>query len=275
MIDLGSNHKLNPVIRMAKKTTQRKSYSAPALDKGLDIIELLSNEPDGLILSDIALKLNRSISEIFRMLAVLERRAYISLDPATDRYALTLKIFEISHRYLPIKRLTSAALPVMQKLATQLEQSCHLVIYYNGRGVIIAQAENPAPRSFNVRLGAEAPLTNSCSGHLLLAYADPKERTEMLKAQPRHLKTKVSKSELNEIIAKITSQGYESIASTQIQGVKDIGYPIFDYSKKMVAALSIPFLKHLDDSQIATFDDARLVLQDAAHTISFALGYSR
>ena len=262
---------------MAKKATQtqRKSYSAPALDKGLDIIELLSNEPEGLILSEIALKLNRSVSEIFRMLAVLERRAYISLDPATDRYALTLKMFEISHRYLPIKRLTSAALPVMHKLAAQLEQSCHLVIYYNGRGVIIAQAENPAPRSFNVRLGAEAPLTNSCSGHLLLAYADPKSRAEMLKAQPRHLKTTILKSELNEIIAKITSQGYESVPSTQIQGVKDIGFPIFDYSNRMVAALSIPFLEHLDDSQKATFDDARQVLKDAAERISVALGYSK
>ena len=72
-----------------------------------------------------------------------------------------------------------------------------------------------------------------------------------------------------------SGQGYESIASTQIQGVKDIGFPIFDYSKKMMAALSIPFLKHLDDSQKATFDDARLVLQDAAQTISRALGYSR
>ena len=95
---------------MAKKTTtkardiRRESYSAPALDKGLDIIELLSNEPEGLILSDIALKLNRSVSEIFRMLAVLERRAYISLDPATDRYALTLKLFDVSHRYLPVRR---------------------------------------------------------------------------------------------------------------------------------------------------------------------------
>ena len=264
---------------MAKRTatknrvTQRKSYSAPALDKGLDIIELLSYEPEGLILSDIALKLNRSVGEIFRMLAVLERRAYISHDPATDRYALTLKLFDISHRYLPVKRLTSTALPVMQKLAAQLLQSCHLVIYYNGRGLVIAQAENPAPRSFSVRLGAEAPLTNSCSGHLLLAFADQKSRIEMLRAQPRHLKTRISKSDLDKIITKINEQGYESIASTQIQGVKDIGFPVFDYSEKMVAALSIPFLEHLDDSQTATFDGAREMLKDAAASISAALGY--
>ena len=258
-----------------KKTAQKKSYFAPALDKGLDIIELLSEEPQGLILSDIAFKLNRSVGEIFRMLAVLERRAYISLDPVTDRYALTLKIFEISHRYLPVRRLTSTALPVMQKLAAQLEQSCHLVIYYNGRGLIIAQAENPAQRSLNVRLGAEAPLASSCSGHLLLAYADQKTRSEMLKAQPRHLRTGISKSELDKIILKITGQGYESVPSTQIQGVKDVGFPIFDYSKKMVAALSIPFLEYLDGSQKSTFEEARDILQNAAESISAALGYSK
>ncbi len=263
---------------MAKKTTtkardiRRESYSAPALDKGLDIIELLSNEPEGLILSDIALKLNRSVSEIFRMLAVLERRAYISLDPATDRYALTLKLFDVSHRYLPVRRLTSAALPVMQELAQQLEQSCHLVIYYNGRGLVIAQSESPAARGFNVRLGAEAPLTDSCSGHLLLAFAERSSRAGMLKAQPRHLKTRVSKNEMDNIISKIREQGYESIPSSQIQGVKDIGFPIYDYSGKMVAALSIPYLEHLDDSQRATFDDAREALQRAAATISAALG---
>ncbi len=258
-----------------KKPTARKSYSAPALDKGLDIIELLSDEPDGLILSDIALKLHRSVGEIFRMLAVLERRGYLALDPETDRYALTLKIFAISHRYLPVRRLTGAALPVMQKLAMQLEQSCHLVIYYNGRGLVIAQADSPAPRSFSVRLGAEAPLTTSCSGHLLLAFADPQSRIDMLKAQPRHLKADMPKSALRELIEKIVGQGYESVASTQIQGVKDIGFPVFDYSQEMVAALSIPFLEHLDGSQTSTLDDAREALRLAAESISSALGYSR
>ena len=257
-----------------RQTAAKAHYSAPALDKGLDIIELLSEEPQGLILSDIAFKLDRSVSEIFRMLAVLERRAYISLDPVTDRYALTLKVFEISHRYLPVKRLTSTALPVMQKLAVQLEQSCHLVVYYDGRGLIIAQVDNPAQRSLNVKLGAEAPLTNSCSGRLLLAFAEPGSRNEMLKARPRHLKTRIPKNELDEIISKINREGYETVPSNQIQGVKDIGFPIFDYSRRMVAALTIPFLEYLDGSQKSTFDDARDMLRSAAASISAALGYS-
>ena len=162
----------------------------------------------------------------------------------------------------------------MQKLADQLEQSCHLVIYYNGRGLVIAQSESPAARSLNVRLGAEVPLTNSCSGHLLLAFADRQARREMLKAQPRHLRTRITVTELDKMLSKIIQQGYESIPSSQIQGVKDIGIPVFDYSGNMVAALTVPYLKHLDDSQRASFDDARTVLQNAAASISAALGYT-
>jgi DNA-binding IclR family transcriptional regulator len=52
-------------------------YSAPALDKGLDIIELLSKEEFGLTRRDIAERLGRSVGEIFRMLDKLVRRSYI------------------------------------------------------------------------------------------------------------------------------------------------------------------------------------------------------
>lgn len=266
---------------MPNNTTARKrqraakaNYSAPALDKGLDILELFSGEDGSLSLSDIAQRLNRSVGEIFRMLAVLERRQYLSFDMETERYHLTLKMFELAHRHAPVKRLTAAALPVMRKLAQQLEQSCHLVVYHEGRGLVVAQSESPAARGFNVRLGAEAPLIHSCSGHLLLAFADRRSRAGMLKAQPRHLKAALSRDELDRIISKINKQGYEDIPSSQIQGVKDIGFPVFDYSEKMVAALSIPFLEHLDDSQKATFDEARDVLRNAAATISAALGYT-
>ena len=46
----------------------KKNYSAPALEKGLDIIELLSDTKSGLSQAEIAKKLNRTVNEIYRML---------------------------------------------------------------------------------------------------------------------------------------------------------------------------------------------------------------
>ena len=256
---------------MAIPPAQRKTYSAPALSKGLDILELMASEPGRLTLKEVADKLKRSKGEIFRMLVVLAERNYISLDPASESYAITLKLFELAHRQPAIQRLSSAAVPVMKRLSQAIEQSCHLVISYEGHGIVVAQHNSPSDRGFSVRLGAEAPLANSCSGHILLAFTGADKRKQMLaNAKP---KVKITQAELKKMTARVLKQGYEAIDSPQVQGVKDMGYPVFDYSGEVTAALVVPFLEHLDGSNKVDIKRARERLAEAASAISNALGY--
>ena len=63
-----------------KQKKQSKSYSAPALEKGLDILELLSNFEEGLSQAEIASSLNKSVNEIYRMITTLTNREYIDFD---------------------------------------------------------------------------------------------------------------------------------------------------------------------------------------------------
>ena len=59
-----------------KQKKQSKNYNAPALDKGLDILELLSNSSGGLTQAEIASQLNKSVNEIYRMISTLRNREY-------------------------------------------------------------------------------------------------------------------------------------------------------------------------------------------------------
>ena len=52
-------------------------YSAPALEKGLDIIEYLSYKAIPQTQTEIAIGVSKSANEIYRMLAVLENRGYL------------------------------------------------------------------------------------------------------------------------------------------------------------------------------------------------------
>ncbi len=251
----------------------KKKYSAPALEKGLDIIELLSSEVDGLNISQLTTKLGRTVGEIFRMLAVLEQRAYIELPESGDRYRLTLKMFRLSNRFPPIKRLTTIAGPIMHKLAYSIEQSCHLVIYLEGWGHIVAQQDSPSERILSVRLGAKAPLLRSCSGHVLLAYSNEQQRKIMLKKIPtNHIQSTNGKTK--EMIKKVIARGYESIKSEQIQGVQDFGYPIFDTNSQIVAALVVPFVSFLDKSHPVSIKDAQPQILKAASSMSALLGFT-
>ena len=61
------------------------SYAAPALEKGLDILELLAEVGEPLSTREIAERLARSKSEIFRMVFVLQQRGYLAREAGTDR----------------------------------------------------------------------------------------------------------------------------------------------------------------------------------------------
>ena len=256
-----------------KNGNGKRSYSAPALEKGLDILELLADEPGGLSLTEIAQKLDRSVGQIFRMLIVLEQRGYLNIDPASENYKLSFRLFELAHRHTPIKRLTAAAGPIMRALSREMHQSLHLAVYHRGRCIVMVQQASPGPTGFNVRLGAEIQLLKSCSGHVLLAYSDAETRDRMLSEASPQERRLVSKKELKGIVASVVEDGFECMDSAITYGVKDIGLPVFNFENQVVAALTCPFLERIDGSNPVDLQEATKMIGESAVKISAELGH--
>ena len=250
---------------------RRQLYRAPALEKGLDVLELLAREPQGLTITELAERLGRTVGELFRMVVVLERRKYIQMTGDSDAFVLTLRMFEMSHRFPPVARLTAAAGPIMKKLARDTGQSCHVVIYYAGQGHVMAQYDPPSDRIYSVRLGAIAPLLDTCSGRVLLAFADDESRQTMLSKIPAPGQ-KPDPGEIDQIVTRIRDQGREIVPSAQVHGVTDIAFPVFDHGGYVSAALVIPFLDYLDGSHPVSLDQAAEMAETATGEISAALG---
>ncbi|PCI53792.1 MAG: hypothetical protein COB36_11770 [Alphaproteobacteria bacterium] len=257
-----------------KGVDKRKKYTAPALEKGIDIIEYMTDQTHGLTMSEISQGLKRSVGELFRMVVVLEQRGYLNFDTASEEYSLTLKMFDIAHRNVPISKLTGAAIPVMQSLVRELRQSCHMTVYHDGKCMVIAQKESPGPSGFNVRLGVEVQLLQSCSGHVILAFSDDTARKFMLSECPATVRRSIKKAALKDILDKVKENGFECMDSAITHGVKDIGFPVFNHMGEVVAALTVPFLERIDGSQRIDIDDAIDRLGTAVEEISRAMGYS-
>src|SRR6266403_2254468 len=128
-------------------------YPTPALEKGLDILELLANHPTGLTKSEVARSLDRTVSEIFRMLMCLEERGYISQSRDGERFHLTLQLFKMAFEYPPTKRMVLEALPIMELVAHSVNQSCHRGVLDRYHVVIIAQVDSPSGAGFHVKPG--------------------------------------------------------------------------------------------------------------------------
>lgn len=219
-------------------------YRAPALDKGLDMIELLAGTEEGMTLKDIANALGRSPTELYRMLDRLARRGYVAR--RGDTYELTMKLFLLAHIRPPIRRLIGQAMPVMRRFTIAAEQACHLVKYDRGDLVVIAQVEAPGYWGVTIRVGARIGLVSSGSGHVLLAFATPEERALMFE-EHETLPYEVPPPDLDARLEEVRRHGYEAMKSQQTPAVANLSIPIFGPNGTVLAALTCPYVDRLEN----------------------------
>ena len=248
------------------------AYTAPALEKGLDILELLSAESEGLAQAAIAQRLGRSTAELFRMLSVLERRGYLTRH-ADGTYRLSLRLFELAHQHPPLKRLLTVALPAMQELAQTSRQSAHLVIHFARRILIVAQVDSPEPMGFGVRLGANFPFRpDRASSRVLSAFQPAALQEELIAELVANSTRAVAPARVRSELTSIVRKGYFRAPSDTTQGVTDLCAPVFDHSDGAVAALTVPYLRQRDVK--VTLAAAQAALLATVRRISAGLGAS-
>lgn len=243
---------------------------APALEKGLDLLESLANEPEGLTQKALAEQVDRSVGEIFRMLGVLEQRGYVARNPSTGLYSLTLRLFELANRHPPIKRLQQAALDAMSRLSAAIGHSCHLILINANRILVVAQVEPDRPMGWSVKLGASFPLSsNLASARVLAAFQTSERREEMIQLMVEQDGTK-SRRTIAEKLKRIAEAGHEVADSRIASGVVDISCPVFNQFGVAVAALTVPYLAQ-PDNQHPTQELADATIA-AAREITLAIG---
>jgi DNA-binding IclR family transcriptional regulator len=246
-------------------------YRVPALERGLDILELLSTAEAGLSRAELAEAMGCSVSQIFRMLDCLQRRKFISLDPRGNRFALTSKLFEIAHRHPPTSRMTSLALPIMRTAAIKSRQSLHLSIFDDGQTLVLVQVETLEDSGYFVKPGTRRDAYLTASGRVLLAFQSSADRAAMLASARARTGDLMPAADLARRLDVIRLQGFEEMPSLQIAGIHNFSFPVLDVTGKAVAAMTMPFLVRTDIH--SNLDDARNILRDAAMELSRQLGH--
>lgn len=242
-------------------------YRAPALDKGLDILEVLAEQARGLTRAEIVKELGLSPSQIYRMLERLVARGYVSRIEGGDRYALTMKLYLLATRHPPLRRLTAQAQPLMDDFASRLHQSCHLVAPEQGTGIIVAQASPTGHWEFRARLGGQLDLFSTGSGLTLLAFQSPETILERLgqwgvsNAAPRLSAVMSHLQEVRRLGCRVQPSG-------QLVGVTDMSVPILGHGNDATAVLTCAYIQHPEDDDGPSRDQALNALRAVAAQLS-------
>lgn len=222
-------------------------YQAPALDKGLDILEYLSAQSIPLSQTEIATGIDKSPNEIYRMLMSLESRGYILRDEVSGKYRLSLKLFYLSHRHSPVDELRKAAQYPLEELANSVRQSCHLSILYMNQVMVIIHAKSPGPIALSIEEGNLFPLPLTASGKVLLAYMPDAEQEIVLNGNTIYMGyTDKEKKKFLNSLKDIRDKGAYVRTSDLAAGVVDIAVPVGRGSTGIIACLTISSLTSLN-----------------------------
>jgi len=228
----------SPRASVPDNSMSSSRYRAPALEKGLDVIELLAAEKSPLNLSAISQRLGRSSGELFRMLQVLEFKGFITTADNGSGYVLTNKLFALAMAQAPVRSLVETALPIMRKLSQDIGQSCHIAVASEDQIVVITRIERPGDLGFSVRIGYRREIARATSGLVLFAYqADEVRRTWLKRCR---LKGEAADSFVERADV-VRSRGHHEAASDFVRGIVDLSAPILR-GETAVAALTCPFV---------------------------------
>jgi len=249
---------------------EERRYAAPALEKGLDILELLARSPEGMTQSQIAQSLGRSVAEVYRMLVLLERRDYIARRPPDEAYRLTMRLAGLVAEYPPTERLVAAAQAVMRRVAADAEQAVHLAVLDGVEIFILAKVDSPGPIGLHVRLGSRHSVARTASGRLLAAHAGPVLAGWLADRLFSAEREAVARRRFEARLAAVRRAGYEFAIDETLQGVTSMSAPVVDAGGAVLAALTMPFVASREGG--VARDEAGRILWRGAADVSAAIG---
>jgi len=225
------------------ETERRPKYAVPAVEKALDVLELLSAQAVPMTQAQLCRALGREPSELFRLLSALEARGYLRREESGG-YVLTLKLFELSRTHSPHEQLLRAATAPMRELVDSIRESCHLSVLHRDQLLVLAQVDAPTSIRLSVEAGSLHSAVDTLSGQVLLANSPADERDDLLSRRAEFLrKSAEERAAFTAMLEKMRQDGWGYAENARFVGGRDLSVPVGNPLGRTRAVLTIASLK--------------------------------
>jgi IclR family KDG regulon transcriptional repressor len=215
-------------------------------------------------------------STVYRFLVSLIDLGFVYQDPQTEKYGLTLKIFEIGMSVLERLELWREAEPIVEEIARITGETVHLATLDGDELVYLGKVESTRTLRVSMmsRVGRSAPAYCTGVGKILLAYLPGKRLDRILKKEKpvRYTeKTIVRRAHLERELSSIRKKGYAFDNEEHEIGVRCVAAPVRNNNSEVCGAVSVsvPTVR-LPDEEIPRYRD---IIVQAAEEISKKIGY--
>lgn len=251
---------------MSGGETKLQKYSAPALEKGLDILEFLSITNEMPTLSQLAAGIGRSKNEIFRMMIVLEERGYIQRTDG-EFYFLTDKLAYIGSERSDTSKLAEIAQPYLEQLSDETSLSNNLSIQQDDRLLTIATTDAANSYGLSVQIGYLHDVFGTAAGACFLASADQRSVRRRLVEAVSVGRSSASVEAFEELVETCWKANAVQAPNPEHNSIIEIAAPVRQLiDNQTIAAISIPMIKSAENSNrlakvTSCLENTRMLIQ--------------
>jgi DNA-binding IclR family transcriptional regulator len=252
----------------------KRRTTVQSLERGLEILVAIAQADRPLGITELSRQFGLAKGSISRLVATLVEQSFLTRDPETAKYRLSMKVWELGNGAVSRLDIRGIARPVMEALNGATQETVHLTVLTEGdEMVFLDKLDSTRAVRPNVEVGTRLPAYCVANGKAMLAFL-PKARVDrVLHGKLRQFTntTITRKSELLAQFDKVRRLGYAVNRGEYRADVGGVAAPICDHTGFAVAALgiSVPSQRM---TQVLIADLApRLV--ESAQQISQALGH--
>lgn len=259
-----------------KVRVPRESSSAqiPALTRGIRVLELLADHPEGLGLVEIAAALELPVNSTQRIGLAFCELGYAQRDAASKRFFLTSKLLSVGSRGMGESSLVERSLDVMRELRDAVRETVLLFLLSGDEVVLLEQVLSLYSFKFMVDPGSRWPLHTNAPGKSLWAFLPEPQRAALLASAtfaPRTPRTIITSEAMRRELAQVRESGFALDIGEDTEGCNCAAAPVLDHHGYPLAAICISApANRLTEAKLP--DVGRLVKEHAAR-ISQRLGY--
>lgn len=248
----------------------------PALRKGLLVLELLARH-GSLTMAEIQQRGQFNKTMTFRLLRALGEHGYVEHDEVSHRYALSLRVLELSGAVTTRFDLVSVSQSILNDLRSRFEETINLGVLRDDHILYVGIAESSQPGLLMASfVGNRNHLHSTAIGKVILAFLPAHQQQAVLTGYPLPRFTPHTITDpkgLQDELARARRQGFAVDNEENEVGARCIGVPILDAQRRPLAGLSISGPRsRIGDDAIARMADQ---LWAASHEISRRLGHAR
>jgi DNA-binding IclR family transcriptional regulator len=223
--------------------TQTNKYHVPAIERALDLIDLLASNEKDLSFSEILLALKIPRPSLARILKALTDRGIINKAGDKGRYRLGMKLIYLGNRLESKLKLGSVARPFMEQLATETGKTIELCTLDRDQLILIDQVEGSEGMRLFSRIGSAYPYFHTIgAGKIYLAHMEKEKRRDVLQRIGLPMVTRytiVDMDQLEEEFSGIIKNGYAFEDQELREGVRRVVAPIYDCHGSLAGCIGI------------------------------------